>query len=67
MKVKRLVTDGPVWLNTEGAAAFLGVSVGWIKQRRSAEGKLRIPHYRTGRLIRYRRDELENWLKQCAA
>lgn len=50
------------YLNYEEAARYLNVAVGtlyaWVSQKR-------IPHVRlSGRLVRFRRAELETWLEE---
>jgi len=48
-------------LDTKEAAEFLGISKNtlyeWIIQRK-------IPHIKVGRLVKFRREDLEAWLKK---
>ena len=57
--------DDPQWrekmLDVQQVAAYLSVSTQLIYVL-SREG--RIPHYRIGSLLRYRRDEIDAWLIQ---
>lgn len=51
-------------LTAEGVAHLLGIKkktvYDWVREKK-------IPHLRLGRQIRFRRDELENWLHQKGA
>ena len=53
--------DGPEWLTTEGAAEYLGISVGSIRNMTS-RGQL--PYRKLGRLNRYKKDELRDLLNR---
>jgi excisionase family DNA binding protein len=48
-------------MNSEEAAAFLGISINtlyeWIAQRK-------IPHIKVGRLLKFKRGDLEKWLEK---
>jgi len=48
-------------LNSEEAAAFLGISINtlyeWVVQKK-------IPHMKVGRLLKFKRDHLEKWLQK---
>lgn len=47
------------WLQPEEAAAYLGVAVGTIRNLTSAG---RLPFGRRGRIVRYRSEDLDQWL-----
>jgi excisionase family DNA binding protein len=53
--------DGPEWLTTEGAAEYLGISVGSVRNMTS-RGQL--PYRKLGRLNRYKKDELRDLLNR---
>ena len=50
-----------IW-GAEETAAFLGCTTGtlrvWVSQRR-------VPHYKVGGLVRFRREDLEEFLQSC--
>lgn len=48
-------------LNSQEAASYLGKSPAWI---RSARPQLKIPAFKVGRQLRFRRSELDSWLEQ---
>jgi len=52
-------------MNEEQAAAFLGVKPNTLAVWR-ASGRYDLPFVRIGRLIRYRRADLEAWLEKRA-
>lgn len=58
----RLNRDTSPWLTTEGAAAYIGSTRNTLKTYR-ARGKGPPFHRVSGRLVRYRRDELDAWLR----
>ena len=49
------------WLNYEGAATYLGVAVGTLRNWVSAGY---IPFVRRGGVVRFHRDDLDDWLRQ---
>lgn len=49
-------------LTTQEAAKFLGMSPGSLEVWRS-EKRYSIPYVKVGRLVRYRRSDLEAWLE----
>lgn len=49
-------------LNAEAAAAYLGVAKQTLHNWRSS-GRYRVPCLRVGRLVRYRRSDLDAWLE----
>jgi excisionase family DNA binding protein len=49
-------------LNPAAAAEFLGVSVDTLSVWRSV-GRYSIPYLKVGRLVKYRRADLEMWLQ----
>jgi len=53
------ITEEDRLLDLQDAAAFLGVQPRTVRAW-AAAGKL--PHYRVGWLLKFRRDELEDWL-----
>jgi excisionase family DNA binding protein len=59
--VSGLITKQKELLSTEETAEFLGISKNtlyeWIVQKR-------IPHIKVGRLVKFKRDDLEEWLKK---
>lgn len=56
---KKQVSETP-WMKSEEAAEYLGVCVGtirnWVCQKH-------IPFVRRGRVVRFRRDDLDKWLR----
>lgn len=58
--------DQPQVLNESQAAEFLGVKPQTLSVWRST-GRYDLPFVRVGRLIRYRRTDLEAWLESRAA
>lgn len=50
-------------INTKDAAVFLGLSASTLRQDRSTQ-KLKIPFYRIGRAVRYRREDLQAFIDQ---
>jgi excisionase family DNA binding protein len=59
--VSGLITKQKELLSTEETAEFLGISKNtlyeWIVQKR-------IPHIKVGRLVKFKRDDLDEWLKK---
>ena len=59
--VSGVITKQKELLSTEETADFLGISKNtlyeWIVQKR-------IPHLKVGRLVKFRREELDEWLKK---
>ncbi len=57
--------DGHVseWLNIDQAATYLNVSKSWI-YKRTMNGTMNgtIPYYKTGRKLRFRRSELDDFI-----
>jgi excisionase family DNA binding protein len=51
--------DGP-WLRAEGAAAYLGLAVGSV---RNMAWSKRLPCCKRGRVVRFHRDDLDRWLR----
>jgi excisionase family DNA binding protein len=49
-------------LNTGQAAEYLGVTVGTLEVWRCSK-RYQIPYYKTGRLVEYRRSDLDSWLE----
>jgi excisionase family DNA binding protein len=49
------------WMKPTEAAAYLGIALGTLRNFTSARY---VPHVRRGRIVRYRRDELDRWLSQ---
>jgi excisionase family DNA binding protein len=60
---KRRICDSPTvpspWLRPEDAADYLGVSLGTLRNWTSARY---IPFARRGRVVRYHRHSLDDWL-----
>ena len=58
------------YLNTTEAAEFLGVSIGTLEVWRCTK-RYPLPYVKVGRLVKYRRSDLEAWLASrtvsCAA
>jgi len=58
--VSGVITKQKELLSTEETAEFLGISKNtlyeWIIQKR-------VPHIKVGRLVKFKREDLENWLK----
>jgi excisionase family DNA binding protein len=50
-------------LNREQAAEYIGVSYGTLANWDSTK-RFKIPRYKIGRLIRYKKEDLDNWLEQ---
>ena len=59
---ERLSHNASPWLDTKGAAAFIGSTPDTLKTWR-ARGDGPPFHKVSGRLVRYRRDELDAWLR----
>lgn len=56
-------TDGQEWFSNKQAAAFIGLSEGWLNQDRRSKSK-KIPSYKpTGKNVKYRREDLEKFLE----
>jgi excisionase family DNA binding protein len=59
--VSEQITKQKELLSTEETAEFLGISKNtlyeWIVQKK-------IPHFKVGRLVKFKREDLENWLKK---
>ncbi len=53
------------WLTPRGAAEYLGIALGTLRNWTSARYVL---HAKRGRIVRYRRDALDAWLShgECA-
>lgn len=50
-------------LNVTEAARFMGVSVDFLNRRRMRGSEVQGPPFmRVGRSVRYRKEDLENWL-----
>lgn len=56
-------TEAPVRavLNAEEVAEMLGMNVSWVYAETRAG---RLPHIKLGRFNRYRRETIEEWLKE---
>lgn len=52
-------TESP-YLDRQQAAQYLNVSPSWLAQH----GRQAVPHYKFGGKCQYRRDELDNWVRQ---
>lgn len=57
-----MVNDADWLLNEKQASNFLGVTEGTLAVWRCT-GRYDLPFLKIGRLVRYRRDDLETWLK----
>ena len=51
----------PEFLNIQDLSQFLGIKVSTLYAM--VEGK-RVPHYRIGRLIRFKRSDIEQWIER---
>jgi excisionase family DNA binding protein len=52
--------DGEVWVDSKGAGEHLGVSPEWLVANLR---KLQIPHTRLNRQYRFRKSDLDLWIK----
>jgi excisionase family DNA binding protein len=59
---ERAPTDSP-WLTPAAAAAYLGIALGTLRNWTSARY---VPFARRGRIVRYNRDQLDEWLRRGA-
>jgi excisionase family DNA binding protein len=50
------------WLPPYAAALYLGVALGTLRNWTSAR---HVPFARRGRIVRYHRDELDEWLREA--
>jgi excisionase family DNA binding protein len=50
-------------LTVSEVAALLGVPRSWIYERTRREGPEVIPHFKLGKYLRFRRDEVERFLE----
>ena len=63
MEAKTLTTPGNDQLDTDAAAAILGLSAGTLAVRRSS-GRYAQPFVKIGTRVRYRRSDLIAWLEK---
>lgn len=52
------------WMDTRQAAAYLGVSAQFLEGSRHYEDGKGPAFHKVGRLVRYRREDLDSWLAQ---
>ena len=57
-----LVQQHPIFLSVPELSAYLGIKTKTIYAKIEAG---EIPHYRIGRLVRFRLDEINAWLESC--
>ena len=62
--IAAIVKPKPDLLTTDEAAAYLGVKPGTLEVWRCVK-RHRIPYLKIGRLVKYRRVDLDVWLKTC--
>ncbi len=58
------------FLTENEAAAYLSISAGTLRNARSTGAHGRIPSpkfFKIGRLIRYAREDLDSWIRDCRA
>jgi excisionase family DNA binding protein len=49
------------WLTKDEAAKYLGVTLGWIRE---AMERGRIPYYKFGHYVRFRREDLDEYIAE---
>ena len=60
---RQLIAAGADLLDDKAAAAYLSLSPGTLSVWRST-GRYNIPYVKVGRLVRYRRADLDAWLEK---
>jgi excisionase family DNA binding protein len=54
---------GSPWMRPEAAAEYLGIALGTLRNWTSAGY---VPHTKRGRVVRYHRDRIDEWLREGA-
>ena len=60
---RQLIAAGADLLDDKAAAAYLSLSPGTLSVWRST-GRYNLPYVKVGRLVRYRRADLDAWLEK---
>ncbi len=60
---RREERPGTPWMKPETAAEYLGVALGTLRNWTSAGY---VPHSKRGRVVRYHRDRIDEWLRDGA-
>ena len=66
MSVGRVVVPGERLLGVGEVASWLGVSPGWVRDHACGRRRPKLPCVRLGKVLRFRRRDVEAFVASCA-